>query len=82
MSIYFRRPIHILNPRDEGYAVPDSFIVFGRKPWMEQARTLGPEERIEKGYEIEWEILQWRYKLRIDLWLVVFDYVWNGKMKA
>lgn len=79
--IYFRRPIHIIDTREEGYAVPDSFIVFGRKPWVSQSRILSPEERIEKGYAIENEVIQWKYKLRIDLWVVVFDYIWYGKVR-
>ena len=78
-NIYFRRPITILTEKDEDYMIPESFIIFGRTPWLMQNRELSEDEAREKGYSVEVVTVQYRYKLRIDLWFVVFDFGWLGR---
>ncbi len=77
-NIYFRKPFIRLIKENEGY-VKNAIILFAKEEWKINSRVLNDEERKEKGYTIENTCVQYRYRIRIDLWLVIIDKEWFGK---
>lgn len=59
-----------------GYA--RAIIVWDREPWLMKSVTLNDEERKKKGYTVENRVVQYRYYLGIDLWIVRISFTWTG----
>lgn len=69
LNLRFKRPYvrHDFGDNLEKTAI----VTYGRMPWTARACDHG-----EQGHEV---IVEYRKKLRLDLWLVTFDFEWVGK---
>lgn len=82
--IFFRRPLYILDyDRDMGMVVHPWIVLFGKLPVQYgTSRYLDDAEAKKKGYRIEQTVLQYRYILKIDLWLAILEFEWHSKIQA
>lgn len=66
-----------MKPENEG-AVKNAIIIFGKMPilWGEKKDHFGGQIYIAETY-----VMQYRYLLRIDLWIVILDFDWKSKIK-
>lgn len=68
--IIFRKPLYIRKEGDEG-SIINAVVIFGKRPEIMHTEFVG-------GQVVNFPI-QFRYQLKIDLWLVVLYWCWLGK---
>lgn len=78
--IIFRRPYIRVRENDYGYD-KFSIVMYEKIPYLMMSKVLEPEEARKKGYQIESVPAQYKYRLIIDLWLVILRFNWTGKNK-
>lgn len=75
-SFNFPRVFQSLPEHDRG-AFINAIVVYGKKPWTVEARTLTPFEREVKGYAVETRVVTYRHYLKIDLWFINMDFTFE-----
>ena len=75
-NISFRKPFYRLKKEDLG-RITNAIVTYGRFEWKQNTRII--DTGGERVFTMDVKTAQYKYYLRIDLWLVVFERAWLGR---
>lgn len=74
-KILFRKLYTKITEKDYGVSY-QSIVCYEKLPWERYTKVLSPEERKEKGYEVEVINTKYKHYLVIDLWIFIIKFTW------
>lgn len=82
MKIKIAKIISVITHYEYGLYKPPAIIMFEKREWLHHTRKIPYDPTVTSSNEYEIVCVQYKYFMRINLWLLEVDFNWSGKLKS